>query len=158
MPAGTTWRSSAQGGSIYEGTLLGRLVGITSRIINPERLVGTLTGKEKIFETAVFDDRVRQLVREVKVPLGIYVDKQLAAIQRVVIPLFTLSDSFLLAYAQKLITNNGARIVLLDTGSVFDQSPELLSTIRGMEQRDRVVICVARWNWRARWPNWTSRT
>jgi hypothetical protein len=31
-------------------------------------LVGTLTGKEKIFETAVFDDRVRQLVREVKVP------------------------------------------------------------------------------------------
>jgi hypothetical protein len=72
------------------------------------------------------------------------VDKQLTAIDRVVIPLFTLSDSFLLAYAQKLMTNNATRIVLLDTGSVFDQSPELLATIRGMEQRDRDRIVIRR--------------
>lgn len=132
------------GRSIYEGTLLGRIVGITSRIINPERLVGTLTGKEKLFETAVFDDRVRDLVREIKVPLGIYVDKELEAVRRVVVPLFTLSDSFLLAYAQKLMTNNAARIVLLDTGSIFDQSPELLATIRGLEQRERDQVVIRR--------------
>jgi Kef-type K+ transport system membrane component KefB len=122
------------GRSIYEGTLLGRIAGITSRIIDPERLVGALTGKEKLLGAGVFDDRVRELVREIKVPLGIYVEKGLASIDRVVIPLFTLSDSFLLAYAQKLIANNGSSVVLLDTANVFDQSPEMLATIEGMQR------------------------
>ena len=122
------------GRSIYEGTLLGRIAGITSRIINPERLVGTLTGKDKLLGADVFDDRVREMVREIKVPLGIYVEKGLQTIDRVVIPLFTLSDSFLLAYAQKLIVNNGSHVVLLDTASVFDQSPEMLATIEGMQR------------------------
>lgn len=122
------------GRSIYEGTFLGRLVGLTSRIIDPERLVGALTGKEKLLGAAVFDDRVRELVREVKVPLGIYIEKGLKNVDAVVIPLFTLSDSFLLAYAQKLMSNNASRVVLLDTAGVFDQSPEMLATIDAMKR------------------------
>lgn len=122
------------GRSIYEGTLLGRIAGITSRIIDPERLAGALTGKEKLFGADVFDDRVRELMREVKVPMGIYVEKGLGRIDRVVIPLFTLSDSFLLAYAQKLVANNGSAVVLLDTSGVFDQSPEMLATIDSMQR------------------------
>ncbi|HEX2617800.1 MAG TPA: cation:proton antiporter, partial [Flavobacteriales bacterium] len=121
------------GRSIYEGTLLGRIVGITTRIINPERLLETLTGKEKFLQEAVFDDRVRLLLRDIKVPMGIYVDKELEELNSVVVPLFTLSDSFLLAYAQKLMANNNAQVTLVDTANVFDQSPEMLATIRSMQ-------------------------
>jgi hypothetical protein len=45
--------------SIYEGSFLGRLPGITSRIINPEKLYQTLTGKEKMTDDT-FTHRVKQ--------------------------------------------------------------------------------------------------
>ncbi|MCC6400797.1 MAG: cation:proton antiporter [Flavobacteriales bacterium] len=122
------------GRSIYEGTFLGRVVGLTSRIIDPERLIDTLTGKEDLFATAELDDRVRRIVREVRIPLGIYVDKDLQRTERVVVPLFGLADSALLTYAQKLQVNSGAHITLLDLADVFTQNPELRALVDGMQR------------------------
>ncbi|MCC7500999.1 MAG: cation:proton antiporter, partial [Flavobacteriales bacterium] len=121
------------GRSIYEGTLLGRLVGITSRIINPERLIETLTGREGLFEQTEFDDRVRMIVREARIPIGIYVDKQLEKVDRVIVPLFTLGDGPLLTFAQKLVHNNGSVVTFVDLAGVFEQSPEVLAVLKGME-------------------------
>jgi Kef-type K+ transport system membrane component KefB len=121
------------GRSIYEGTLLGRLVGLTNRIINPERLIDTLTGREKLFEQTEFDDRVRMIVREARVPIGIYVEKGFEKLDRVVVPLFALGDSPLLTFAQKLVHNNGTSITFVDLAGVFEQSPEMLAVVRGME-------------------------
>ena len=121
------------GRSIYQGTLIGRLVGLGRRIIDPERLIDTLTGKERLFEDAVFDDRVRMLLRDVRVPIGIYVEKGLEQIDHVFVPLFSSSDSFLLTYAQKLMYNSGAHVSLVDVAGIFEQSPELLATVRSME-------------------------
>src|SRR5690606_28536475 len=47
------------GQSVYEGTLLGKILGFTSKMINPEKLYGTLTGKENIFVSDFFDDRTK---------------------------------------------------------------------------------------------------
>ena len=121
------------GRSIYEGTLLGRLVGITSRIINPERLIETLTGREGLFEQTEFDDRVRMIVREARIPIGIYVDKQLEKVDRVIVPLFTLGDGPLLTFAQKLVHNNGSAVTFVDLAGGFEQSPEVLAVLKGME-------------------------
>lgn len=130
------------GRSIYHGTVLGRLVGITSRIINPERLFDTLTGKESLFERTDFEDRVRQILREARIPVGIYVEKEFGKLDHVVVPLFSMGDSFLLSWAQKLMHNQGAHITLLDVADVFHQSPEMLGTIRSLEQAapDRIVL------------------
>ncbi len=122
------------GRSIYECTFLGRVVGLTSRIIDPERLIDTLTGKEDLFAAAELDDRVRRIVREVRIPLGIYVDKDLQRTERVVVPLFGLADSALLTYAQKLQVNSGAHITLLDLADVFTQNPELRALVDGMQR------------------------
>ncbi|HEY0977519.1 MAG TPA: cation:proton antiporter [Flavobacteriales bacterium] len=121
------------GRGIYQGTLLGRIVGITSRFIDPERLLGSITGKEKLFGEEVFDDRVRQLLREIRIPLGIYVEKDPQPPDHVVIPFFSLTDSFLMTYVQKLLVNHGSHITLIDMVGVFDQSPELLQTVQAME-------------------------
>ncbi len=120
------------GRSIYEGTVLGRVVGIGRRFIDPERLIDTLTGKESLFESRDFEDRVRQILRESRIPVGLYVDKSLEKVERVVVPFFGSGDSFLLTWAQKLVYNQGAHVTLLDVGEVFQQSPEILATVRAL--------------------------
>lgn len=121
------------GRSIYEGTLLGRLVGITRRIIDPERLLDTITGKEGLFERAEFEDRVRQILREARIPVGVYVDKGLDEVRHVAVVLTGSGDSFLLTWAQKVMLNEGAHITFVDLGEVLQQNPELLATIRALQ-------------------------
>jgi hypothetical protein len=45
------------GKSIFEGTILGKVIGFTTRIINPDRLIDKFTGKEGLFENSPFDER-----------------------------------------------------------------------------------------------------
>lgn len=122
------------GRSVYEGTLLGKILGFTSNIINPEKLYDKITGKEKLFENTVFDERTRQIIKSAKVPVGILLDKGLEDIDTVFIPIFSISDSFLFVYAQKLIHNSNVRVVILDAAGVIKQNPELKETIRSIEQ------------------------
>lgn len=122
------------GSSVFEGSLLGTILGFTTKIINPDRLYDTLTGKEGLFDSAIFDERIRQIVKSTKVPVGILIEKNLAKVERVFIPIFSLSDSFLLVYAQKLIQNNGSHVVILDAGGVINHNPEMKDLIRSLEQ------------------------
>lgn len=105
------------GKSIFEGTLLGKVLGFTTRIINPDRLIDKFTGKEGLFENSPFDERTRQIISKTKMPLGILVNKNLQEINQVFIPIFGLEDLFLLDYAQKLIYNNDSKITVLDYNS-----------------------------------------
>jgi hypothetical protein len=114
--------------------LLGKILGFTTKIINPERLYDTITGREKMFENTVFDDHTKHIIRLSKVPVGILIDKELEKVEHVFIPIFSLSDSFLLVYAQKLIHHNEAKVIILDATGVIKQNPELKETIRSIEQ------------------------
>ena len=102
------------GKSIYEGTLLGKVLGFTSRIINPDRLLDKFTGKEGLFENSPFDDRTRLLISKTKKPLGILIDKDLQKIDNVFIGMYSIGDVFLIDYAQKLMYNNNAHVTILD--------------------------------------------
>jgi hypothetical protein len=121
------------GRSIYEGTVLGRMLGIGRRFIDPERLLDTITGKEGLFERAEFEDRVRQILRESRIPVGVYVDKGLEGIAQVAVVLTGSGDSFLLTWAQKVMLNEDAHITFVDLGEVLQQNPELLATIRALQ-------------------------
>ena len=107
------------GNSVFEGTLLGKILGFTSRIINPEKLFEAITGKENLFEDGIFDDRTKQLIKTTKMPVGILVDKGLARIDRVVMPLFAAEDGFLLEYAQKMMHHNDTKLTLLDVTGIL---------------------------------------
>ncbi|MBP6558065.1 MAG: cation:proton antiporter, partial [Flavobacterium sp.] len=50
------------GKSIFEGTILGKVLGFTSRIINPDRLLDKFKGKEGLFENSPFDERTRLII------------------------------------------------------------------------------------------------
>lgn len=122
------------GRSVFEGTLLGKILGFTTKIINPERLYETITGKEKLFDHSLFDDRTKNIIKNARVPVGIFIDKDSTKIENIFIPVFSISDSFLLIYAQKLIHNNNARVVVLDSTGVIKQNPEMKEAIRSIEQ------------------------
>lgn len=121
------------GRSVFDGTILGKVLGFTSKLINPERLYETIIGKERLFEHTVFDDRTRQLIKSSRIPVGIMVDKELESIQRVIVPIFSVSDSFLLLYAQKLIHHNESQVQIHDVMGITKQYPEMKENIRSIE-------------------------
>ena len=123
------------GQSIYEGSLLGRVLGFTTRIINPEKILNTVTGKENILESAPFDDGTRQIIAKSQIPVGILIDKDLTDITSIFIPLYSLKDWDLIAnYVQKFIQNIDARIVILDVEGKIIADLDTKEKIRLMEQ------------------------
>ena len=90
------------GKSIFEGTILGKVLGFTSRFINPDRLLDKFTGKEGLFENSPFDERTRLIISKTKTPLGILIDKDLKKVDNVTIPIMSIGDAFLFDYKQFL--------------------------------------------------------
>jgi len=102
------------GKSIFEGSFLGKVLGFTTRLINPDRLLDKFTGKEGLFVNSPFDDRTRLVISKTKKPLGILIDKDLVKVENVFVPIFGSEDAFLMEYSQKLIYNNDTKITILD--------------------------------------------
>ncbi|MDQ8010848.1 MAG: cation:proton antiporter [Flavobacterium nitrogenifigens] len=122
------------GQSIFDGTLLGKILGFTTRIVNPDRLIDKFTGKEGLFENSPFDERTRHIIAKSKMPVGIFIDKDLEEVNQVFIPVFNKEDAFLIDYAKKLINNNGSQITVLDAGGEVKNTREIQETIRSIEQ------------------------
>ncbi|MCD0475154.1 cation:proton antiporter [Flavobacterium sp. EDS] len=123
------------GQSIFEGTLLGKVIGFTTRIINPDRLIDKFTGKEGLFQNSPFDERTRLIVSKTKMPLGILIDKELQSVNHIFIPIFNVEDTFLIDYAQKLIYNNNSIISILDVNGNIETNFVIKSAITTLEQK-----------------------
>ena len=122
------------GKSIFEGTLLGKVIGFTTRIINPDRLIDKITGKEGLFENSPFDESTRQIISKTKMPIGILIDKELQNVDAVFIPIFSTEDAFLLDYIQKLIYNNNSKVTVLDVNNHLKTNFVMESAIRSLSQ------------------------
>ena len=121
------------GQSIFEGTLLGKILGFTTRIINPESLLNTFTGKEKLFENSPFDEKTQHILSKTHVPVGILVDKEFKSTDRVFVTVFDPADAFLIDFAQRLISNAGSQVTVLDADGSIKNSPQMKETIRSIE-------------------------
>lgn len=120
------------GKSVFEGTLLGKILGLTTSVVNPERLYETLKTKGSLFSFGTFDERTKFILKHSKIPTGILIDKQLREIKEVVVPIFSLSDSFLLIYIQKLIQNGSVNIYIIDALGTIRQNVEFKEAIRAI--------------------------
>lgn len=122
------------GKSMYEGSLLGRLLGFTTKIINPEKLLNTVKGKGNIFNNSPFDDFTLQILDKTNIPVGVLVEKDFKSADRVFVPIFNLSDFYLLEYAKRLINNNNSQIIILDAAGQIRNNIEVKELIRSIEQ------------------------
>jgi hypothetical protein len=121
------------GQSIFEGTIIGRLLGFTTRIISPDRILNTVTGKEKLFGNSPLDERTRQIISKCQVPVGIYIDKSLVKVERLLVPLFDAEDVVLMHLIKKLIISSNAHITLYDAGGQWSESQPLVAAVAALE-------------------------
>jgi Kef-type K+ transport system membrane component KefB len=121
------------GQSIYEGSILGKILGFTTRIITPDRMIHSAKSKDKWIEKLPFEESTRIVLSKSKVPVGIFVDKNLDKIDKVLMPFFDSKDAFLMQYAQKLISNSGAQITIIDANGAIKNSG-IKESIRAIEQ------------------------
>ena len=120
------------GQSIFEGSLLGRILGYTTRIVNPDRLIQKVSGKGKLFSNSPFDDRIQNILSNSKVPVGIFVDKNRKNWDRIIVPFYTDKDGFLVEYIQRLIKNTEAQITVTDLEGIINT--EIKEAISAIEQ------------------------
>lgn len=121
------------GKSIYEGTLLGKLLGFTTKIINPEKLLNTVKGKSYIFENSPFDDFTLRILDKTNIPVGVMVDKNFESADKIFIPIFDLNDFYLIEYAKRFINNNDSQVIILDAAGQIKKNIEIRELIRNIE-------------------------
>ncbi len=121
------------GKSIYEGSLLGKLLGFTTKIINPGKLLNTVKGKSYIFNTSPFDDFTLSILDKTNIPVGIMVDKNFESADKIFIPIFELNDFYLVEYAKRLINNNDSQVIILDAAGQIRKNTEIRELIRNIE-------------------------
>jgi Kef-type K+ transport system membrane component KefB len=117
--------------SIYEGSLLGRFLDFTSRIVNPEKLFHTVTNAESPFTTF---DRNQQINAKVNAMVGILIDKNFVKARRVVVPLVLKNDEFLCEMIQRLIHHSDAQVIVWDLNQVLKTNERFKEKLRQLEQ------------------------
>ena len=122
------------GYSIFRGSVLGNILGFTTRIINPDVLLNKVTGKERLFENSWFNDRTLQIMNRVKGPLGIFINKDFDKFEHVFLPVFSKMDLKLLPYVQKWIRNSDVQVSILDATGELENHTEFKEQIRLIEQ------------------------
>jgi Kef-type K+ transport system membrane component KefB len=122
------------GHTVFEGTILGTVLGITNKFISPMRLLSSITGKENLFNKDIFDEKTAHIIESVKIPVAILIEKNLTKTDHIYIPIFSNNDHFLLLFAQKLLLRPESRIMFGDITGTIANSPELSGAIRSMEQ------------------------
>ncbi len=122
------------GHSIYKGSLLGNLLEYPANILNPERLMDKVTGREKLFGNSPFAETTRQILAKSKVPVGILVDSNLQNIEKIFLPIFSDEDGFLIEYARQFITSSSAQITVFDAVGSIRNNTEMKESLRMIEQ------------------------
>jgi Kef-type K+ transport system membrane component KefB len=122
------------GQSIFDGSVFGKILGFTTSIINPGKIISTVTGKDKLFDSSLFDERTKLILSKATTPVGILIDKGFTRTDRVYMPIVDNDDSFMITYAQKLIHNNESQITVGDMHGAIKRSSELKERLRSIEQ------------------------
>lgn len=132
------------GQSIFEGSLLGKILGYTTRVINPDRLIQKVSGKDKFILNSPFDTRTQNILLGCKVPVGIFVDKNSGDFKRVIVPFVSERDGFLMGYIQRLIQNSEAQVTITDTSEIIRNNHEIKKAISAIEHVTPNIITLSR--------------
>ncbi|MGX1754725.1 cation:proton antiporter [Sphingobacterium sp. NPDC055346] len=120
------------GQSIYDGTFLGKILGVTTRIINPETLIYRAKEKESPFNNSSFSDSTIQIMHKTKVPVGIFMDKGLKNLDKILLPIYGKEDLDLLLYIQKFIHNSQSQVTIIDFHHILQDDKKASEMVRAI--------------------------
>lgn len=126
-----------EGESIFEGSLLGKMIRSGRNIFN------FTTNAKKMKDYSLFDERIRNILMKTKIPVGIFINRRFEKADRILIPIYSSKDIFLLRYAEKGVANAKINIVILDVKDTIKNDSEFQDEIIRLQQRtapDRVSL------------------
>lgn len=111
------------GQSIYQGSLLGSIMGFTVNVLNPEKLIGSITRKESLFPgDELIDEKTRNFLESGKTSVGVMVDRGLETPKFLYVFISGNADLFLVKYARMFERNNENVVIhFVDPKSVMDK-------------------------------------
>ncbi|HXB41085.1 MAG TPA: cation:proton antiporter [Bacteroidia bacterium] len=123
------------GQSIFQGSLLGKVIGITAKALNPEKLIGSLVGKESLVKSsALIDEKTKAFISESEIPVGVLIDKDFNEANELVIPVFSVGDVFLFFYIKRVAKTMPCKIKLVDYNGIISSNVEILEEISGIRK------------------------
>ncbi len=131
------------GRPLLRGTLLGDLLGFTTRALDPSKLIGSLTGQGSLLPADdQLDERVRLFIEGAQCSVGIFMDKGYTSATNILLPVFAPGDLFLLNYAERFMRNPGVRITLLDVAGLTVREPSFHAEAQRLSKAgmDRFII------------------
>jgi hypothetical protein len=155
------------GQSILAGSFLGKMIDFTAKMINPAKIFHKVTGKEKFWFSAAFDERTRAILSRTEIPVGVFLDKNLKSVNRAFVLIGSSDDAFLTRYARLLSDNGDVQVTLFFPGvdlfqqivfnsggngnkdKIFDQF-EILTNVEIREEllknQDLLLVSAANWS------------
>jgi Kef-type K+ transport system membrane component KefB len=130
------------GQSIFEGSLLGRILGYTTRMVHPDRIFQKVSGKDTFFGNSSFDDRTQNILSGSRVPVGIFINKNSQNFDQVWVPLFSEEDSFLVEYLHRLIHNSLAQVTIIDPNGLVINNNHVRETLTVIEQETPGLVTI----------------
>lgn len=121
------------GQSIFEGSLLGRLFGFTTRIINPEKIMFQVLERDNILENSIFSYSTQQILHKTKISVGVFIDNNFEIANKIVLLIHHVNDLKLIKYAQKFIHNIQSQVIIIDNRNIIQHDTTALELIRSIE-------------------------
>ncbi|WP_333818994.1 cation:proton antiporter [Ohtaekwangia sp.] len=122
------------GKSIYQGTLLGNILGFTTRIFHPDKFFDKHTKLDSGLSDSALDLRTNAILTKADVPVGVFIDKDFNTADRIAVAISESQDSFLLEYVQRFISNNQSQVIILELGRTLKNDHGFKERIRQIEQ------------------------
>jgi len=123
------------GQSLFSGTLLGKVIGLTSAALQPEKLISSLIGKGSLFRGKSFlDAKNSEFITQSKIPVGVFIDNKLEAIDNIIIIITSVSDVFLFFYAKKIVRNSIVSITILDYNGIIEGNFDLREEVKALNE------------------------
>jgi len=123
------------GKSIYSGSLLGNLVGVTKAALSPENLINTITGSKPLFQSNDFiDEKSRQFLMESQCDVGVLLDRDFGDAGAIFLPLFGEEDAYLLNYAKRFMKNSNSEFIIMDVSQQMVQGSIMHEKYKRLEK------------------------
>ncbi|MFN8239933.1 MAG: cation:proton antiporter [Bacteroidales bacterium] len=113
--------------TLYEGSLIGRVLQVFARITNPGRLFETIRGNEKLFSKNAIEGPTRRLIKSINIPAAILACTRIDEIKSIGVVIYNSEETYVLSRAAELANNCDSRVLILDYYDQFDLHPGMNS-------------------------------
>jgi Kef-type K+ transport system membrane component KefB len=86
-------------------------------------------GSRSLFSDDVLGGKVKNYLDETTCDVGVLIDKDFESADQVLVSLQDQNDFFLMAFAEKFVVNNNAKVVLHDPNRLLTTHPEFISSV-----------------------------